>query len=187
MLLSGRRKIPTGEPRRGSKLKRYLEQKSLQPYIYKGKGIAHYSPIICHDGNFEIHGYKRTILVDFCDGMLEARRNIHLSPRQKIIADQCEIILRSFAKTGIIILIDEATGYQKERGETLQEILRRYVSEELLKWQKTFHDEFYEQILRLWGWPFTPESIKKKPKFIPYLTIKLVYDNLPPGVLEKIR
>jgi len=31
------------------------------------------------------------------------------------IADQCEILVRGFARVGIIALVDEATGYQKDR------------------------------------------------------------------------
>jgi len=57
-----------------------------------------------------------------------------LSPRQKIIADQCEILVRSFAKVGIIALVDEATGYQYEREKAeLQVILKTYISEEILE------------------------------------------------------
>ena len=100
-----------GGQERGPRLRRYLEQKTLQPFLYRGnKEGAHFDPIICCDGETEIRGYEATRLVDFCDGMLEARKNIHLSPRQRIIADQCELLLRSFAKVGIIALIDEVTG-----------------------------------------------------------------------------
>lgn len=176
-----------GKEAPGNRVDRFLSQKSLKPFIYKEKGVDHFAPIICYDGKNEIHGYEATRLVDFCDGVLEARKNIHLSPRQKIIAEQCEILVRSFAKVGIIALIDEATGYQAVREKTLQEILRLFISEEILKWQKTFHDGFYEQIFRLWGLPFTPEGIKKRPAFIGTLTNKLVYENLPEGVLEKIK
>lgn len=73
------------------------------------------------------------MLVDIADGILEARSHIKLSPRQEIIADQCEILIRSFAKVGIIALVDEATGYQKVREETLQTILKLYISNEILK------------------------------------------------------
>src|SRR6266540_4136768 len=100
----------------GTRFKRYLSQKSLQPFIYKGKKVDHYDPIICYDGEQKIHGYEATLLVDFCDGMLEARKSRKLSSlRQETIAEQCEILMRSFAKVGIIALIDEATGYQYER------------------------------------------------------------------------
>jgi hypothetical protein len=138
-----------GEQKPGNRLDRYLSQKSLQPFILQGKKPDHYDPIICYDGNKKINGFEATILVDFGDGMLEARKNINLSPRQEIIANQCEILMRSFAKVGIISLIDEATGYQKAREQTLQAILKLYISEEILQWQKTFHKEFYEQIFRL--------------------------------------
>lgn len=175
---------------RGPRLKYFLAQKSLQPFINKEKEGGHFEPIICYKGNVKIHGHEATTLVDICNVYLEARKQIDLSPRQKIIADQCEVLVRSFAKVGIIALIDEATGYQYERERfELQKILKAYVSEEILKWQKTFHDGFYEQIFRLWGLPFTVENIKRKPRFIGILTNKLVYENLPKGtvILEKLK
>jgi|SRR5437764_178463 len=118
----------------GTRLGRYLGQKSLQPFIYGEKEPGHYDPIVCYDGEKKINGFEATKLVDFCDAMLEARNHIELSPRQAIIAEQCEILVRSFAKVGIIALIDEATGYQYERERDelqnqLQKILGLYVSD----------------------------------------------------------
>jgi P63C domain len=181
--------VEKGKEKPGNILRKYLSQKSLKPFIYKEKNPEHFDPVVCYIGGTKTHGYEATILVDICDAFLEARKSTHLSPRQKIIADQCEILVRSFAKVGIIALIDEATGYQKEREETLQAILKLYISEEILKWQKTFHNEFYEQIFRLWNLPFTPENMNKRPSFIGILTNKLIYENLPKGsfVLEKLK
>jgi len=178
-----------GKQASGARLKRYLSQKSLEPFIYKGKKVGHFDPIICYKGDAKINGYEATTLVDICDGFLEARNHIELSPRQAIIAEQCEILVRSFAKVGIIALIDEATGYQKVREETLQAILKLYISEEVLEWQKTFHKDFYEQIFRLWNLPSTPENMKTKPSFIGTLTNKLIYENMPEGsfVLPKLK
>jgi len=69
---------------------------------------------------------------------------------QQTIADQSRIVLGAVAKVGINALIDEATGYQKVRDEfELQKMLKAYISEETLEWQKTFHDSFYEQLYRL--------------------------------------
>jgi hypothetical protein len=119
----------------GSRLGENLAQKSLKPFIDKEKRAGDFDPIICYtkDG-VEIHGYEATLLADICNVYLEARRNIHLSPRQRIIADQCEILLGAFAKVGIIALVDEATGYQYEREQAeLQAILKAFVSEEILK------------------------------------------------------
>ena len=101
-----------GKEKAGNILKKYLAQKSLEPFIYKEKKPEHFDPIICYIGGTKTHGYEATFLVDICDAFLEARKSIHLSPRQEIIADQCEILVRVFAKVGIIALIDEATGYQ---------------------------------------------------------------------------
>jgi hypothetical protein len=117
----------------GIKLGQNLNQKSLQPFINQAKTSGHFEPIICRDGNKKIHGHKASLLPDICNIYLEARRNIQLSPRQRIIANQCEILVGALAKVSIDALIDEVTGYQKFRDETLQEILRAYVSEEVLK------------------------------------------------------
>jgi hypothetical protein len=172
----------------GNRLPRYLDQKSLKPFIYKDKEVDHFNPIICYKGDSKINGYEATVLADICEAFLEARKTINLSPRQKIIADQCEILIRGFARIGIVALIDEATGYQyvRERLE-LQKILNAYISEEILKWQLTFTDEFYKEIFRLWKIPFTPQFIKRKPSFIGKLTTKYIYEQLPKGVLEKIK
>jgi len=57
-----------------------------------------------------------------------------LPKRQEIIAEQCEILIRALAKVSIIALVDEATGYQRVRGEfELQKMLKAYISEETLE------------------------------------------------------
>ncbi|MEO9662618.1 P63C domain-containing protein [Maribacter dokdonensis] len=174
----------------GTRLARYLGQKSLHDYIYKGKEQGHYDPLICYRGEQKINGYEATVLVDICDAFLQARSEIKLSARQKIIADQCEILVRTFAKVGIIALIDESTGYQYDREKKeLQTILKALVSDEILDYQKQFQLSFYREIFRLWDIPFTPQNIKRKPQFIGHLTNRYVYSNLPKGtfVLDKLK
>lgn len=172
----------------GARLSRYLNQKSLQPFIYKEKEPGHFEPIIAYKGKAKINGYEATILVDICDAFLEARKHISLSTRQEMIATQAEILLRSFAKVGIIALIDEATGYQYDREkDALREIFKAYVSEELLDWQLTFTISFYKEIFRLWNIPFTDKYIKRKPQFIGGITKKFVYDLLPKGVYDLLK
>jgi P63C domain len=169
---------------RGPRLRKNLSQKTLQPFINQGEKGGHFDPILCYDGKIKINAYKATVLPDICDIYLEARKHIELDKRQKIVANQCEILVRAFAKVGIIALIDEATGYQKVRDEfELQKMLTAYVSEETLQWQKTFHDSFYGQLYRLWN--KTPAS--KRPWFFGTLTNELVYKKLPKGVLEALK
>lgn len=172
----------------GGRLKRYLEQKSLKPFIYKDKPEGHYDPIVCFRGEAKINGYEAIVLVDICDAFMQARKEIPLSGRQKIIANQCEILVRSFAKIGLISLIDEATGYQYDRERfELQKILKSYVSDEILNWQINFTDDFYKEMFRLWGIPFTQKYIKRNPQFIGRLTNNYIYDQLPDGVLQEFK
>ena len=153
--------------------------------------MAKLEPIVCFKGKLRIHGYEATILVDVCDAILEARRQgVKLTERQEIVADQCEILMRSFAKVGIIALIDEATGYQYDREKMeLNAILKALISDEILEYQQQFQLSFYKEIFRLWDIPFTSQNIKRKPQFIGHLTNRYIYSNLPKGtfVLQKLK
>lgn len=173
----------------GTKLPQFLSNSILKPFIFSNKYAAHFDPIICFKGKQRINGYEATVLTDICEAILRARRSgVKMTERQQIVANQCEILLSSFAKIGIIALIDEATGYQNEREHfELQKILSAYISEEILKWQLTFTDDFYREVYRLWGLPFIPKYIKNKPSFIGKLTTKYIYDLLPDGVVDKIK
>lgn len=173
----------------GTKLPQFLSNSTLKPFIFSDKDPAHFEPIICFKGKQQINGYEATVLTDICEAILRARRNgVKMTDRQQIVANQCEILLSSFAKIGIIALVDEATGYQNEREHLeLQKILSAYISEEILKWQLTFTDDFYREIYRLWGLPFIPKYIKNKPSFVGKLTTKYIYDLLPYGVVDKIK
>lgn len=172
----------------GTKIGLILNNLTLKPFIFRNLDPAHFEPLECYDGVLKINGYEATVLVDICDGMLEARKHIELTDRQKIIADQCEVLVRSFAKVGIISLVDEATGYQYDRERfELQKILNAYISDEILKWQLTFTDDFYKNIYRLWGLSFVPKYIRNKPSFIGKLTSKYIYELLPQGVVDKIK
>ena len=114
----------------GTRLARLLNYKSLKELIISDYGDGHFKPTICYKGNTKINGFEATLLVDICNLLLEARKNnIPLTDRQKIIAAQCEIIVRNFAKVGVIALVDEATGYQHQRErDELQTILQAYIS-----------------------------------------------------------
>lgn len=50
-----------------------------------------------------------------CDVILAARKLGTLQRQQERLADQAEYLVRGFARVGIIALVDEATGYQKDR------------------------------------------------------------------------
>lgn len=180
--------ITSEDDKSGSKLALILSQKTLEPFIYKDKTPAYFEPISCFKGNQKINGYEASILADICEAFLEARRQIKLAPRQERIAQQCEILMGGFARVGITALVDEATGYQYDRERfELQKVLNAYISDEVLKWQLTFTDEFYRHIFRLWKIPYTAKSIKNRPGVIGKLTVKYIYSQLPEEVIKKIK
>lgn len=134
------------------------------------------------------YGYDATLLIDICNLLIECREKGILTPKQEEYAKTAQTIISSVAKVGIIGLIDEVTGYQHQREkDELQKILQAYISEDLLPWQKRFPDIFYKELFRLNGWDYTLGSIKKRPGVIGTWTNKLIYEQLPPGVLKELK
>lgn len=173
----------------GTKLPQFLANSAVKSFIFKDKEAAHFEPIICYKGKQQINGYEATVLTDICEAILAARRSgAKLTERQLIVANQCEVLLSSFARVGIIALVDEATGYQHDREQDeLQKILKAYISEELLPWQKRFPDIYYKELFRLNGWDFTIKDIRKRPGVIGRWTNELIYKQLPVGVLDELK
>lgn len=80
-------------------------------------------------------GYDATILPNICDAVLAARDAGALRTDQLHIAKQCEILVRGLARVGIIALVDEATGYQRDRTkDALAKILEAFIDKELQPW-----------------------------------------------------
>src|SRR5690606_21167466 len=135
-------------------------------------------------------GIEVTVLPDICDVYVRASKSGISNSNLTQVAETAYKMIKAFAKVGIIALVDEATGYQYEREKKeLQAILKALVSDEILEYQQQFQLSFYREIFRLWGIPFTPENIRRKPQFIGHLTNKHIYSNLPKGifVLEKLK
>lgn len=134
------------------------------------------------------NGYEATILSDICDVVLSARAAGAIGDRYAHIATRCEILMRGFAKVGIIALIDEATGYQSDRAKNaLAEILEEFIAKELRPWVKVFPTDYYKEMFRLRGWPFTESESKKKPSAVGLYTNAIVYERLAPGVLQELK
>ena len=131
-------------------------------------------------------GFKAHLLPQVCDLFLQARSEGLLTTQQLPIADKCEILIRALAKVGIVALVDEATGYQEERGkQALQAILDAFLRKELAAWAKRFPDEFYEQIFRLRGWQWKGRGTNP-PQAVAGYTKDIVYARLAPGIIEEL-
>jgi len=132
-------------------------------------------------------GYEAMLLPAVCEAILDADKAGSLRSSQAYLADMANVLLRGFARVGVIALVDEATGYQDERPRLeLSKILEAYISAELMPWTKRFPDEFFRQLYRLQGWEYTPGSAKRTP-YVGKLINKYIYGQLPPGVLDELR
>jgi hypothetical protein len=172
----------------GDRLAKFTAGKALSPYVSAELLAVTANPIKFQTPNGSVaYGYEATILADICEAVLQARSDGRLQKQQEHIAKQCEILVRGFARVGIIALVDEATGFQNVRARrALDKILEQWIRDELLKWAKMFPDEFYEQMARLRGLHYS-EIAAKRPPYIGRLTNDIVYERLAPGVLEELK
>ena len=166
----------------------FIDARNLQPFIDDGLdsvlNLIEYQSL---SGSVN-DGYDATILPKLCRVYLDARESKKLVTQQLPLARASEILLMSLANVGITALVDEATGYQYDREkDALQVILKAYITDELLRWQKMFPDTFYYEIFRLKKWDFTVSGIKKRPGVIGRWTNELIYKQLPKGVLDELK
>jgi len=169
----------------------YLAQKNLQPHILEDPElVAALAVPLLYRGKRSrslAEGIPGQVLRRICQVWVRAQRAGVLGPTQERVAEKAEKLVSILADIGIIGLIDEATGYQKRRArDDLQKILRAYIAEELLPWQKRFPDSFYENLYRVRGWEYKPQS-NLRTSYIGKLTNLLIYAKLPPGVLDDLR
>lgn len=135
-----------------------------------------------------VSGYDAEVLSEFCIAFTKAKSaGILKSEVQVRYAQWCESIVHSYARLGIEGWIDEATGYQTERArDALHKLLEKYLAKHWATWAKTFPDDYYQQIFRLRGWKFDPDSLSK-PQVLGHITNDIVYSRLAPGVLTALR
>jgi hypothetical protein len=173
--------------RAGAELPRFATQIWIKDHLSSELEVALRSPILFKLPTAIAYGYPATILADLCDAILRARDAGVTGPRQAGIVKQADILLRGFARVGIVALVDEATGYQRDRAkDALAKILEAFIAKELQAWVQTFPAEFYEQMFRLRGLEF-PRASVQRPRYFGLLTNEVVYKRLAPGVLSELK
>lgn len=173
----------------GAILKDFLATPSLKPFIPNDLAMALVDPLRFvrpgRGGKVAV-GFEATILADICDVILQARKAIKLTKRQIVIADQCEMLMRAFAKVGIIALVDEATGYQYDRPRRdLEEQLRRFLGEDLVRYVQGFPSDYFKHLCRLRGVEL--RSDMRLPSYFGNLTNDLVYRRIAPGLVQALK
>lgn len=183
------KEVPPSGEKPGSRLDRFLGSDWIKSLICMDKISDHRNPIQCIYKGKPINGFKAIILADICEAMLEAKdKGLITTPRREIMLKQCEILMRGFFRIGIVALVDEATGYQRDRTkDALAKILETFVAKDLQAYLKTFPVEFYENLFRLRDLPYPPEPLNFRPQYFGCLTNDIVYRRLAPGLLREIK
>lgn len=150
--------------------------------------LAIENPILIDSGApLPTQGYEAPLLVELCQAILDLRDNNLLKTEQEHrYAQACYVLTRALAKTGIVALVDEATGYQEVRPkDALAAYLEKVIRKELAAWVKRFPDEFYENIYKLKGWVW-PGMQKNRYSVVAHYTRDLVYERVAPGLLNEL-
>lgn len=131
-------------------------------------------------------GYPAELLPKVCGVFLDAAAAGALLESQKHIAEHAMTLIRGFASVGIIALVDEATGYQYERPRRdLEEYLKKFLSESLRRWVRTFPGDYFKHLCRLKGVDLRPDM--RLPQYFGHLTNDLVWRRIAPGLLRALK
>ena len=165
----------------------FLTAKSLKPFISEELYVTSSQIEFRLSSGQRAFGYVAEMLPQVCEVYLKARDAKALKPSQMNIAVQADILIRGLAHVGIAALIDEVTGFQRDRAaDALVEILERFIAKELQPWVKTFPDTFYEELFRLRGLDY-PKDTVKRPQYFGKLTNNIIYDRLAPRVKDELK
>jgi hypothetical protein len=169
----------------------FITAKNLKPFIPKDLYVTSSQIEFRRKEGGKAFGYPAELLPKICGVFIDADDAGKLTPAQKHIAAKARVLLRGLAEVGIIALVDEATGYQDKRPrDELQQILAAYISPTLLPWTERFPIDFFREMFRVygWRWPYTKEDYPGPlgPRYAGKLIKKIIFENLPPGVLEEL-
>lgn len=168
----------------------FVANKNIQPFVDDELAEILRSPIWFREpGNaMRQKGVDARVIPRICNVWLRARDAGVLAgnKRQELVAAKADILIRGLAEVGIVALIDEATGYERDKKRNdLAAILEAFVAKEIQRWIRTFEYEFYELICLLRNEPI--ERAIKRPQYLGNITNDLVYRRLAPGVLQTLQ
>lgn len=132
------------------------------------------------------YGYEATLLVDICTAIIDAK-NAGVFDNSLMVASANAIVV-AVAKTGIIALVDEATGYNRAKSRArneLQAFLDSFLAKEASRWMKMFDDSFFEDLYKMHNW--TWEQTAKKPQIVGKWINDIVYERIGPRIYAELQ
>lgn len=176
----------------GVKLPYFLQSAPLKPFITDELAMASNPVFYRTKTGGKGMGYDARLLPKVAEVYLKYRdgvikENSVVPKRYENMVKATDILMRGLADVGIVALVDEATGYQRDRAkDALSKILEEFIAKELRPWVHTFPNEFYDQLFRLKGLSYPHDTIKK-PQYFGHLTNNIIYARLAPSVLEELK
>ncbi len=177
---------------RGQGAARISDHPAIRSNISSDLALAIESPILFTGGSprgnaVPSSGFEAVVLQEICEALLRARDNNEIrTDQERRYVQFADMLIRGFARVGIVALVDEATGFQEIRDRhALQAILDEYLRKELAAWAKRFPDEFYEQIFRLRGWTWKGRGVNP-PQAVAGYTKDIVYARLAPHIIAEL-
>ncbi len=160
----------------GAQIPIFLTPNNLKPFLINDiSGGAHSLITYKNKNGCQTKGYECSMLTIACDIYLQARDAKVLTIDQEKLAQQCEMIMRGLAKTGLVALIDESTGYfEEKKKDEYRNIFLDYIREEQRKWEKEFPDQFFDMLYKL----YNLKKTKRSPSFFGHLIRKYIYTPL---------
>jgi len=165
----------------------FLTAKNLKPFIPQELTVTSSQLEFKTLGGMRAFGYRAELLPTICGVFLDADKAQAIIPRlQGHIVERAITLIRGFASVGIIALVDEATGYQYDRPRRdLEEYLKKFLSESLRRWVRTFPGDYFKHLCRLKGVQLRPDM--KLPQYFGHLTNDLVWRRIAPGLLRALK
>ena len=127
------------------------------------------------------------VITDFCRLMLHLRSVGKIDGYYLQYAQNCEKFMVGLADTGLIALIDEATGYRKRKKDEYRQLFLAFIREDHSDWIKEFPNTFFDGIYKVYH---LERSGKNHPSFFGAFISKYVYyplANSHGAILEKLR
>ncbi len=168
-----------------TELPNFIGAVNLQPFVLSNPELLErLEGIEFYDGTKLISGYHADILPLVCNVYLEARQQGKLTKSQEPIAQQCEMLLRSFARVGIVALIYEQLGFERYKNpDALRLLIESYFAVEIRQWSREFPDELYAQLDRIYGNERT--TSRNRPMYYANFTRKYIYEPVEKGLVLK--
>jgi hypothetical protein len=166
-----------------------LSAGNITPFVDSelAQGLQNKIVFRTREGMADGHGIEARLLPMILNTLLKVRDAKAELPSQRPIIAQADILMRGFALVGITALIDEATGYKRDKEkEALAKIMEAFVAKEMQPWVRTFPAEYFQNLCRLYNVEFPPKS-NRMPQYFGTMTNNAIYSRLAPTLLTELK